>query len=607
MIWKFDGEDLFDLSSPPVDELLESMGVDMRALEGATVLVTGGARGIGRQAALGFASLGAHVIVVDKQPAGQAVVDDITGADGSARFALVDIVEAEAFASVLLDAGPVDILVNNAVEFDVHSIVEMALADWDRKHAANSRAPFQATKAVLPGMLERGRGVIVNLIAPSGIAHAADMSASKAGLRSLTVSLAAEVGTKSGVSVYGFAPGLVATQLVREVFPQYAARLGLSFREYVERVRPNPGYSGLMPAEHCGASLVATALSATEHHGAVADAFRPLAAAGLIRLQPIQLETSGVVATPRDNAPRLREHVEAIYAQRLEEDRQVGISAQERAGLEAERDVRQTALLDVADRFKHLSGTSADAIVCADDEGNIVSWNTAAERLFGLTVSEALGRSVVSLVPALEADDVEGVLDTWGRRANGSQFPVQVSVARWATGGHGQIGLIVRDVSRRTAAEEDVRTLASIVRHSNDAIVTVSPDGILLSWNLSAERMFGYTASEIVGQPARILVPPERVSEHRAMMAVANHAGGKAFETVRLARDGTAIDVSLMVSQLRDADGIPIGTSGIIRDIREAKRAEERERLLIAANASTLSAREKARALERALHELQVA
>ena len=117
--------------------------------------------------------------------------------------------------------------------------------------------------------------------------------------------------------------------------------------------------------------------------------------------------------------------------------------------------------------------------------------------------------------------------------------------------------------------------LAAIVESSDDAIVSKDLDGIVTSWNRAATRMFGYDASEVIGRSIRILIPPERQTEEDEVLArirsgnVVDH-----FETVRLRKDGSCIDISLTVSPIRGHDGTIIGASKIARDITERKRIE---------------------------------
>ncbi|HEV8479592.1 MAG TPA: PAS domain S-box protein [Candidatus Eisenbacteria bacterium] len=115
--------------------------------------------------------------------------------------------------------------------------------------------------------------------------------------------------------------------------------------------------------------------------------------------------------------------------------------------------------------------------------------------------------------------------------------------------------------------------LAAIVESSDDAIISKDLNGIIRSFNSSAERLFGYRAEEIVGRPVTILIPPDRPSEENEILARLRR-GEKVdhFETVRMAKDGRLLDVSLSVSPVRDASGKIVGAAKILRDITEKKR-----------------------------------
>jgi PAS domain S-box-containing protein len=124
--------------------------------------------------------------------------------------------------------------------------------------------------------------------------------------------------------------------------------------------------------------------------------------------------------------------------------------------------------------------------------------------------------------------------------------------------------------------------LAAIVESSDDAIVSKDLNGIIQSFNAAAERMFGYTSAEIVGRSVLVLIPPERHGEEAVILSRLQRGERiDHYETVRMAKDGTRIDVSLTVSPVRDASGTVVGASKIARDITERNRAAaERERLL---------------------------
>jgi len=140
---------------------------------------------------------------------------------------------------------------------------------------------------------------------------------------------------------------------------------------------------------------------------------------------------------------------------------------------------------------------------------------------------------------------------------------------------------VTRDITERKKAEQVAQRLVSIVESSDDAIISKDLDGIIVSWNNGAERLFGYSADEVMGKPISILIPPDRQDEERTILArirlgePINH-----FETVHRRKNGTLVDVSLTVSPLFDAAGAVIGASKIARDVTARKRAEEHQRFL---------------------------
>ena len=132
------------------------------------------------------------------------------------------------------------------------------------------------------------------------------------------------------------------------------------------------------------------------------------------------------------------------------------------------------------------------------------------------------------------------------------------------------------DITERKRAEQATRLLAAIVESSHDAIVSKSLNGVITSWNKGAERLFGYAAEEAVGQNIRLIIPPERRDEERVIVEQLTR-GERVdhFETVRMRKDGSLLDVSLTISPMKDASGHVVGASKLARDITERKRAEE--------------------------------
>jgi PAS domain S-box-containing protein len=227
--------------------------------------------------------------------------------------------------------------------------------------------------------------------------------------------------------------------------------------------------------------------------------------------------------------------------------------------------------------------SSDDAIISKDLNGVVTSWNPAAERLFGYTAAEAIGRSIRMIIPADRQDEEELILgriragegthfETIRQRKDGTLVRISLSVSPIHDEEGRVIGAskIARDITARTQAEFAMRRLAAIVESSDDAIVTKDLNGIITSWNAAAERMFGYTAQEVIGQSIRILVPDELQSEEDVVLERIR-AGNKIdhYETIRRRKDGARLNISLTVSPLRNESGEIVGASKVARDITE--------------------------------------
>ncbi len=145
----------------------------------------------------------------------------------------------------------------------------------------------------------------------------------------------------------------------------------------------------------------------------------------------------------------------------------------------------------------------------------------------------------------------------------------------------GAVNMLV-DISERKHAEEVAQRLAAIVESSDDAIMTKNLDGIIATWNKGAERVFGYTADEIIGKPVLLLIPEEQRDEEPLILSrIRKGERIDHYETIRRRKDGTLIDISLTVSPVRGRDGKVIGASKVARDISELKRAQRQKELLL--------------------------
>ena len=165
--------------------------------------------------------------------------------------------------------------------------------------------------------------------------------------------------------------------------------------------------------------------------------------------------------------------------------------------------------------------------------------------------------------------------ETTGLTRDGRRIPISVSLSVVvAPEGH-VIGTsrIIRDIAEQRVLERETLRLAAIVNSSEDAIVSKDLNGIVQTWNGAAERMFGYTAEEIVGRPIRLIIPQDRQTEEDKVLATIR-AGGSVehFETIRQRKDGSLIEISLSVSPVRARDGTVIGASKIARDVSDQRR-----------------------------------
>jgi two-component system cell cycle sensor histidine kinase/response regulator CckA len=234
--------------------------------------------------------------------------------------------------------------------------------------------------------------------------------------------------------------------------------------------------------------------------------------------------------------------------------------------------------------------SSDDAIVSKALDGTVLTWNQSAERIFGYSAEEMIGASIYRLIPPEFHDEERVVLaricrgervahfESTRMRKDGSRFPVDITVSpvRDETGVIVGASSVKRDISDRLTAAATSARLAAIVESSDDAIISKSLSGVVLDWNAAAERMYGYTVSEMVGRSIYSLIPEElKQEEHDILQRVAGGEHVAHYETVRLRRDGRQIQIALTLSPIRNPDGTIIGASSIQRDITERKRAEE--------------------------------
>jgi PAS domain S-box-containing protein len=247
-----------------------------------------------------------------------------------------------------------------------------------------------------------------------------------------------------------------------------------------------------------------------------------------------------------------------------------------------------------AERLDHFFVISTDLLCIAGTDGYFKHLNPAWVHTLGYTTEELMSRPYLDFV---HPDDIARTADESAAAAASSQTTVMFENRyrcrdgsyRWLTWNavsipdEGLIYAVARDTTAQRAADDAAARLAAIVNSTDDAIIGQTLDGVITSWNPAAERQYGYTADETIGQSIDMIVP---TSERRELRLL-EHAGGeqsiRLHDTVRVRKDGTRVHVEVSVSPIRDSTGKIVGASSIARDVTERIKAEQRFQQLVLA------------------------
>jgi PAS domain S-box-containing protein len=274
---------------------------------------------------------------------------------------------------------------------------------------------------------------------------------------------------------------------------------------------------------------------------------------------------------------------------------QKAISLQEEM---AERKTAEELLLQSETRYRRLFEASRDAILIVDPlTSAITDANPALTELLGYPQELVLGKTLCDLGILANRETVLALLRELQvhreiryevlplHTKDGQRRFVEYGCILYQEGDHEVIQCNLRDITDRIQAEETSLYLASIVSSSYDAILSKDLDGRITSWNAAAERLYGYSAQEIVGQSVTRLFAPGRQGEFEQIMArIRRGERIDHFETVRMRKDGTFLTVSVTISPVRDHTNSIIGASTIARDITEQKQLEAKFRQLFDSN-----------------------
>ena len=258
----------------------------------------------------------------------------------------------------------------------------------------------------------------------------------------------------------------------------------------------------------------------------------------------------------------------------------------------------QWRLSELHNRLVAIVESADDAIVSKSLDGTILTWNEGAQRIFGYAADEIVGKNISMLAPPEHADEIPRILERVAQGEKIDHFETKrytkdgriitvsltVSPIRDAAGNVIAASKVARDITDTRKVSELQERLAAIVESSDDAIISKDLDGFITSWNRGAEKLFGYTADEVVGTHISGLAPPDVVDEIPEILARLRRGESiDHYETKRRTKDGRILTVSLTISPIRDAAGNVIGASKVGRDVTDR---EAHEKALRAANAA---------------------
>jgi two-component system cell cycle sensor histidine kinase/response regulator CckA len=238
--------------------------------------------------------------------------------------------------------------------------------------------------------------------------------------------------------------------------------------------------------------------------------------------------------------------------------------------------------------YRRLFEAARDGILILDaDTGRINDVNPFLFKLLGFSLDEMVGKTVGELSPFKDIESNKVMLERLQKDGyvryedlplesrDGRKIAVEFVSNVYQAGDKKVIQCNVRDITERKAAEKERLRLAAIIEYSDDAVVSKTPNGIVIGWNRGAERLYGYTAEEMLGRSISILFPPDQSQEYQQILTeIRNGQTVPPFDTVRRRKDGALINVSVGITPIEALDCEIVGASKISHDITRIKKLE---------------------------------
>lgn len=255
-------------------------------------------------------------------------------------------------------------------------------------------------------------------------------------------------------------------------------------------------------------------------------------------------------------------------------------------------ELRSEVKLEADIRVNQILDDLHEAFVVSNEQGIVLSWNSEAERIFGYSRTEAVGHLLEPLIITEAADGIfrksilafletghnpilNTKLEVCGLKADGSQIPIELTISPVKQDDCWIFYTFIHDITERRRAQSLQEQLSSIVNYSQDAVYSVDDKFTITSWNKASERLFGWTASDMVGKSLSILIPSNQEDlVNDLLMKTMTGITTDPINVKRVCKDFSIIDINLLVSPIKDHTGKIIGASAIARDITEDLKKE---------------------------------